>query len=85
MNLNRIDDAIELGKSLSDLEQIQYFSRLTSSWQSYDPDSLLKNLSRLPENGVRSTVAHDILRNQEFTGLYTADEVEFVSTFIKKD
>lgn len=85
IDLNRVSEAIELGKSLSETEQVQYFSELTRTWQSYNPESLIDNLSQLPTNGVRSKVAKDMLRHHEFSGIYTESEVELISTFITED
>lgn len=85
IDLNRVSEAIELGKSLSETEQVQYFSELTRTWQSYNPESLIDNLSQLPTNGVRSKVAKDMLRHHEFSGIYTESEMELISTFITED
>lgn len=85
IDLNRVSEAIELGKSLSETEQVQYFSELTRTWQSYNPESLIDNLSQLPTKGVRSKVAKDMLSHHEFSGIYTESEVELISTFITED
>lgn len=85
IDLNRVSEAIELGNSLSETEQVQYFSELTRTWQSYNPESLIDNLSQLPTKGVRSKVAKDMLRHHEFSGIYTESEVELISTFITED
>lgn len=85
VGVGRIDDALTLAERVDESERPRFYRNLVFPWLSSDADSLLENLPELASSEIRSIIAAEVLRSQEFGHFLTDKELEFVRTFIPED
>ena len=81
---DRSNDAIELAKDLPESRWIDYFKLLSISWFNANPDELVDTLAQLPNKGVRSAVAEQILSSASYYDhVLSSKQIEYVQTFLE--
>ena len=70
------DRAMDLGLSLSDDQQSNYYCAVFSRWARSDPDSLFKSMDRMPSSHVKAQAAYNLLAKYRNSGVLNDDEVE---------
>lgn len=75
-NQGNFDRAIDLGLSLPDDQQSNYYCAVFSRWARSDPDSLFKSMDRMPSSHVKAQAAYNLLARYRNSGVLNDDEVE---------
>lgn len=70
------DRAMDLGLSLPDDQQSNYYCAVFSRWARSDPDSLFKSMDRMPSSLIKAQAAYNLLAKYRNSGVLNDAEVE---------
>lgn len=80
--IGREAEAIQIGEQLSEAMQLEYFRHLTWPWYRNDPVGLIDSLPKLPNEQVQLAVAQEILKNNSYRPLLSAEEIGYLEDFV---
>lgn len=80
--IGREAEAIQIGEQLSEAMQLEYFRQLTWPWYRNDPVGLIDSLPKLPNEQVQLAVAQEILNNNSYRPLLSAEEIGYLEDFV---
>ncbi|MXW52631.1 MAG: hypothetical protein F4X44_05585 [Gammaproteobacteria bacterium] len=72
----RYERAVDLGLSLSEENQSNYYCAVFNVWARSDPGHLLKSLEEMPTSLVKSQAAYNLLASHRRSGLLNDREIE---------
>ena len=78
----RIDDMLALTEQVEESEKPNFYRSMARPWVRFELESLLEYLPKLPTSEMQQIVAANVLREQEYYPYLTAEELEFVRTFV---
>ena len=81
LRTGRIDEAVELGKDLSDTMQVQYYDRLVYQWILIDADDFLGRFATFSNELVQSSMANSALSNKTLRKLLSTEEIAYLEEF----
>ena len=81
LRTGRIDEAVELGKDLSDTMQVQYYDRLVYQWILIDADDFLGRFATFSNELVQSSMANSALSDKTLRKLLSTEEIAYLEEF----
>ena len=78
----RIDEMLTLTEQVKESEKPNFYRSMARPWVRFELESLLEYLPKLPTSEMQQIVAANVLREQEYYPYLTAEELEFVRTFV---
>ena len=78
----RIDEMLALSEQVKESEKPNFYRSMARPWVRFELESLLDYLPKLPTSEMQQIVAANVLREQEYYPYLTAEELEFVRTFV---
>lgn len=78
----RIDEMLALTEQVKESEKQNFYRSMARPWVRFELESLLEYLPKLPTSEMQQIVAANVLREQEYYPYLTAEELEFVRTFV---
>ena len=73
---------LALTEQVEESEKPNFYRSMARPWVRFELESLLEYLPKLPTSEMQQIVAANVLREQEYYPYLTAEELEFVRTFV---
>jgi len=76
------NEAVELGRDLSEENQWSYYSSVMSTWASEKPTVLYESLEDLPTNSIKSTAAYHLIWRNTYEPVLSDEQIANAKTLL---